>query len=754
MKTKGKIILLNVALSALTVVILVFVIISMSRDINTRIANSKTTTEELKGKLEDELRRLMINDLEKSVMTVYQMIEVSDQRTKRRLNHSLSVAKEIVNSMGGFSFSDDIVDWQAINQLTGEKTPIKLPKMYLGTNWLGQISTTNVPVPLVDVVKNHTRDFCTVFQRMNDAGDMIRVCTSVVKTNGDRAIGTYIPVKNPDGTDNPVIATVLKGEVYKGRAFVVDQWHEAVYEPIWDKEKKKVIGMLYVGVGLKDVNYELAQNIQKMKVGKTGNVVVVGGKGSQRGVYIISKDGKRDGENIWEVRDANGRPFVQETVTKAVEANGKPVFDSYSWRNVGEQTNRIKVATLVYYEPWDWVINAGCYEEEYLDARKPLEAALAMLMETSGTIGQKFSNLLKYTIVVAICVVVIAIILGYLASYKIVKPLEMGVEFANSMAKGDFTKQLKIDQKDEAGELASSMNSMGSNLKNILKKIQKMAHTLDNQAQTLSSANTQVSSNAEETSAQANVVASAAEQVSKNVSSVATAAEEIGASIKEIAKQAVDAAKVANQAAVAADNASKTMNRLGTSSAQINDVVKVITTIAEQTNLLALNATIEAARAGEAGKGFAVVANEVKELAKQTAKATEEIAGKVEIIQTDAKKAVEAIEEISDIIRKIDQIQTVIASAVEEQSVTMNEIVRNTSEAAKGSKEIANNIAGVSQAAQTTTESIAESLKAVEELAKLSGELKSIVAQFKIDSAETEIKSTEQVELKPQAVPA
>ena len=45
--------------------------------------------------------------------------------------------------------------------------------------------------------------------------------------------------------------------------------------------------------------------------------------------------------------------------------------------------------------------------------------------------------------------------------------------------------------------------------------------------------------------AQANVVSAAAEQVSNNVQTVATGAEEMGASIKEIAKNAAEAAKVA-----------------------------------------------------------------------------------------------------------------------------------------------------------------------------------------------------------------
>ncbi len=107
----------------------------------------------------------------------------------------------------------------------------------------------------------------------------------------------------------------------------------------------------------------------------------------------------------------------------------------------------------------------------------------------------------------------------------------------------------------------------------------------------------------------------------------------MSASIKEIAKNANEAARVANTAVQVAQKTNATVSRLGDSSAEIGQVIKVINSIAEQTNLLALNATIEAARAGEAGKGFAVVANEVKELAKQTGKATEDISHKIKAIQ-------------------------------------------------------------------------------------------------------------------------
>ena len=67
---------------------------------------------------------------------------------------------------------------------------------------------------------------------------------------------------------------------------------------------------------------------------------------------------------------------------------------------------------------------------------------------------------------------------------------------------------------------------------------------------------------------------------------------------------------------------------------------------------------------------------------------------------------------------------------MEEQSATTNEMSRNLTEAAKGASQVTENIGGVAQAAQNTSHGATDSLKAAQQLAKMSTQLRGLVEQF------------------------
>ena len=356
--------------------------------------------------------------------------------------------------------------------------------------------------------------------------------------------------------------------------------------------------------------------------------------------------------------------------------------------------------------------------------------------------------------------VVLALTLGLLLTKAITKPLAMGVDLAKAMSAGDLTRNVNINQRDEIGVLAKSLNDMAASLRRMFGDIHRGVKNVEDASAQLAalsgqmsagteqaaSLSSQVAAAAEEMSGNQNTVAAAMEQASVNVNMVASAAEEMSATISEIAVNSAKAKDITGEAVNQSRKASERVSELGRAADEIDKVTEVITEISEQTNLLALNATIEAARAGEAGKGFAVVANEIKDLAKQTAGATLDIKNKIAGIQQATGVTVKEISEIQQIITDVDCIVSTIATAVEEQSATTKEIAQNVNQASAGITEVNENVAQSSTAAQAIAEDIARVSQSAKGLSEAGGQvrdnsghlktvsdgLKKLVEQFKI----------------------
>jgi len=391
-------------------------------------------------------------------------------------------------------------------------------------------------------------------------------------------------------------------------------------------------------------------------------------------------------------------------------------------------------------------------------------------------------------ITLLIAVLLISIISGIFLTLSITKPLHTVVNALSKIEKGDMTVHIGLEREDELGVLSKALDNLSAKLQSIFKNLRQDSDALADDAKELSiigkeSAETAeknmsssvtiaseaeeasvnvnaMASGAEEASVNANEVAGAAEQMSTNMSTIAAAVEELSASIKQISSNAGEANKVANEATVKSNNATGVMNKLGAAAKEIGQVTDVIKKIADKTNLLALNATIEAASAGEAGKGFAVVAGEIKELANQSAKSADDISKRIEGIQTGTGEAVTVINDVSDIIVKINQSVESISGHVSQQTKASNEIASNVAQAntgakrvasaigevAKGSKDIARNageaarginvmsqnVAGMAQNAKDSAREAKEINRNSDGLAKLAGDLKSILSQFKM----------------------
>jgi hypothetical protein len=316
--------------------------------------------------LEGEATSFMRN----RAQALYGICQAQNEGLLAKLASDLTLARERAADLGQPNLdASRMVEWQAVDQVSGAKQTVRLPALRLGETWLGQIAAKDQRAVLVDDIRDLAGVTCTVFERMNPRGDRLRVCTNVLKTDGVRAIGTFIPAMNDQGAVNPVIAAVLTGETFRGRAFVVDRWYLTAYEPLRDAAGA-VVGVLYVGVPM-EILKAAREAVLATAVGTHGYAYVLDSEGR----YVISQGGRRDGERIWDAQTVEGRYIIRDIVGTARALSGAETeLISYEWPNAETGQAELKTVALSYYAPWDWIIGVGINHADLYQTRDDLAA--------------------------------------------------------------------------------------------------------------------------------------------------------------------------------------------------------------------------------------------------------------------------------------------------------------------------------------------------------------------------------------------
>lgn len=502
------------------------------------------------------------------------------------------------------------------------------------------------------------------------------------------------------------------------------------------EEAQEALRTRFVGPKMADGTRDLSKST--IKVGTTGYIFAMDSKATE----VMHP--KIEGKNIYDVQGYVGKKIVDMK-------NG---VLTYAWLNPGETASRNKITALKYYEPWDWIIGVGSYEDEFYGAANTMKIHLlwAILIE-----------------------IVVGFFLAWSIGNRISRPILEVNDVIGKMGQGELQHRLHFtNRKDEFGHLAKNYGLAMDELAVLIQHMQEISLHVAGSANQLMSSAEQTGKATEQIVGTIQEVAVGSEkqqnsieksfgavhQMALEVQRVATHAKEVSVTVGEATastndgNQAIQLA-ISQMATIRTnvDQLADMMRALNERSKEIEQIVEVITGISSQTNLLALNAAIEAARAGEHGRGFAVVADEVRKLAEQSALSAGRISSLVTTIQSETGHANQMMEEgtrevaagmetvqgAGDAFSQIQKWMEKVAGSIEEVSTTTQAISASSEQVVGSIQSIVEVAEQTSSGTQNITAATEEQLASMDEivssadtLARMAEELQDQIKKFKI----------------------
>jgi methyl-accepting chemotaxis protein len=374
------------------------------------------------------------------------------------------------------------------------------------------------------------------------------------------------------------------------------------------------------------------------------------------------------------------------------------------------------------------------------------EGTVLGAVDISVPLGASYTRIKKFQWIFAFLGIAGIVVLYFIVRYimkVMLRPIADMAQTASKMAAGDLSQEVAVEGRNEITELGSAINTMSSNLTEMLRKIRTTGGGLGEAMTLMTGATVKMSQGSrvqqeatEQTAMVVNEMVASIRGVAENTSDMSRAATDASSSASEMASSIEEVAKNAGALAGAAEDTSTSIEQMIASIRQVSENTDALSASAEQTSssITEMSASVkeveqravESARLAEqvsrdaSERGIAAASEAIRGMQniKDTVEATAAVVNRLGKRSQEIGQILKVIDEVTDQTGLLALNAAILAAQAGEHgkgfAVVAEEIKDLAERTAASTQEISGLIASVQEETAESVQAMGRGLQAVE----------------------------------------